>query len=117
MTRHPSPSPLRSIAALGTDPLSPLPQMAQLMSLVRDFKRREMVGLADFYAAKLGALEETLLVCPAGPPCPAEPLRGALAVQLHLIDVVAAGREGGHVCCSPEVPQRRVKAGDAGGDC
>ena len=36
--------------------------MAQLMALMRDFKRREMVGLAHFYAAKLGALEETLLV-------------------------------------------------------
>jgi hypothetical protein len=30
--------------------------------MMRDFKRREMIGLADFYAAKLAALEETLLV-------------------------------------------------------
>jgi hypothetical protein len=47
-------------------------QMAQLMAVMREFKRREMVGLAQFYAAKLGALEETLLVGQqAGAPLPA----------------------------------------------
>lgn len=42
-------------------PSSPT-QMAQLMCMMRNFKRREVVGLAEFYAAKLAALEETLLV-------------------------------------------------------
>lgn len=36
---------------------SPLPQAARLLSAFREFKRRETVGLASYYANKLAALE------------------------------------------------------------
>lgn len=38
-----------------------VPQAARLLAAFKEFKRREAVGLASFYANKLAALEKALL--------------------------------------------------------